>query len=67
MKAWENGGPYVPPEGWTFTQRRHGAHACGWLCVVPMDEPARFQAEVRAHGEACPWPEMPEPTDTPSG
>lgn len=67
MKAWENGGEYVVPPGWTFTQRRHGAHACGWTCAVPSDEPARFQAEVKAHTEGCSWPEHPEPVETPDG
>lgn len=33
----------------------------------PCAEPARFQAEVRAHSESCPWPEMPEPVETPDG
>lgn len=54
-------------EGWVLTQKRHAGHACGWTCVVPIEEPARFQAELAAHEDSCPWPEPPEPVETPVG
>lgn len=63
-KHWENAGEYEPPDGWRFSLIRRAAHECGWVCTVPWDDPAGYQAEVWSHGQECPWPDMPEVVET---
>ena len=64
MTTHENAGEWEPPEGWVFRLQRHAAHACGWTAVTPWSDTPRFQAEVDAHAETCPYPDLPEPVET---
>lgn len=63
----ENAGIFEPPEGWSYSLKRHASHACGATFVAPWDNPARLQWEVEQHRQACSWPEPPEPVETPTG
>lgn len=58
-------GPFVMPDGWTVTRSVRVTHGCGWQQVVAEDEPWRVREAMAAH--ACPWPEPPEPVETPDG
>lgn len=63
-RPWENWRTWEPPPGVTVGTVKRAAHECGWTMQHPFEDPAGFTHRLNEHLAVCPWPDMPEPTET---